>query len=40
MDEFVSIVLPTYNGAKYIRSQVDSLLKQSYSNFELITQLS
>ncbi len=36
VDKLVSIVLPTYNGAKYIRSQVDSLLKQSYSNFELI----
>jgi len=32
----VSVVLPTYNGAKYIRQSIDSCLKQTYSNIELI----
>lgn len=32
----VSIVLPTYNGAKYIRKSVDSCLNQTYKNLELI----
>ncbi|MDD5702835.1 MAG: glycosyltransferase [Dehalococcoidales bacterium] len=32
----VSIVLPTYNGAKYIRKSIDSCLGQTHSNLELI----
>jgi glycosyltransferase involved in cell wall biosynthesis len=32
----VSIVLPTYNGAKYIRQSIDSCLKQTHKNIELI----
>jgi glycosyltransferase involved in cell wall biosynthesis len=32
----VSIVLPTYNGARYIRESIDSCLNQTYSDFELI----
>jgi glycosyltransferase involved in cell wall biosynthesis len=32
----VSIVLPTYNGAKYIRQSIDSCLNQTYKNLELI----
>ena len=32
----VSIILPYYNGAKYIRETVDSILSQTYSDWELI----
>ncbi|WP_173473502.1 glycosyltransferase family 2 protein [Fibrobacter succinogenes] len=32
----ISIALATYNGEKYIREQLDSILLQSYTNFELI----
>ncbi len=32
----VSIGMPVYNGEKYLRSALDSLLKQDYANFELI----
>ena len=34
----VSIVLCTYNGEKYVREQIDSLLAQSYPIHEIITQ--
>lgn len=33
---FVSIALATYNGAKYLSEQIESILNQSFSNFELI----
>jgi glycosyltransferase involved in cell wall biosynthesis len=32
----VSIVLPTYNGARYLRRSIDSCLNQTHSNIELI----
>ncbi len=32
----VSIVLPTYNGAKHIRKSIDSCLNQTHQNIELI----
>lgn len=32
----VSIVLPTYNGAKYIRTSIESCLQQTFTDFELI----
>ncbi|MEZ8513678.1 glycosyltransferase family 2 protein [Vibrio splendidus] len=32
----VSIILPTYNGSKYISEAIDSVLKQSYIDWELI----
>lgn len=32
----VSIVLPTYNGARYIRESLESILNQTYKNWELI----
>jgi hypothetical protein len=32
----VSIVIPAYNGARYLRSAVDSILQQSYPHIELM----
>ena len=32
----VSIGMPVYNGAQYIREALDSLLAQTFSDFELI----
>ena len=36
MNPKVSIILPTYNGKKYIRESIDSILKQSFTDWELI----
>lgn len=33
----ISILLPTYNGSRYLREQMDSILAQSLKDFELIT---
>jgi glycosyltransferase involved in cell wall biosynthesis len=32
----ITIVMPVYNGAKYIRRAIDSLLGQTYKDFELL----
>ena len=32
----VSIVIPVYNGADYLGEAIDSALKQSYSNCEIL----
>ncbi|WP_316763023.1 glycosyltransferase [Pedobacter aquatilis] len=36
MEEKISVVMATYNGAKYLEKQLDSILKQSYAANELI----
>lgn len=36
MNRVVSIVLPVFNGERYLAQSVESILNQSYSNFELI----
>ena len=35
-DPRVSIVIPVYNGANYLRGAIDSALAQTYPNFEII----
>ena len=32
----VSIIITTYNGAKYIAGTIESVYKQTYQNWELI----
>ena len=32
----ISVVIPTYNGEKYIKQSIDSILWQTYENWELI----
>src|SRR5688572_22147748 len=32
----VSVVLPAYNGRKYVRAAVESILTQTFTDFELI----
>jgi glycosyltransferase involved in cell wall biosynthesis len=32
----ISIVLPTYNGSKYLRKSIESCLQQTFTDFELI----
>ncbi len=34
--ELVSIITPCYNGEKYINETIESVLKQTYPNFEMI----
>ena len=32
----ISVIMPVYNGEKYVGDAIDSILKQSFSNFEFI----
>lgn len=32
----ISIAMATYNGEKYIKQQIDSIINQSYKNIELV----
>lgn len=32
----ITVVLPVYNGEKYLKKSIDSILRQTYKNFELI----
>lgn len=36
LDPFISVLLPAYNAEKFIKESIDSILCQTYSNFELI----
>ena len=34
--DLITVVMPTYNDEKYIRRAIDDILKQTYSNFEML----
>ena len=36
MNELVSIIMPSYNTASYISETIESVLLQSYTNWELL----
>ena len=36
MDEKIDILLATYNGEKYLKEQLDSILNQTYKNIRII----
>ena len=36
MEEKVDILIATYNGEKFIKEQIDSILNQTYQNIQLI----
>ena len=36
MDDLVSIIMPSYNTANYIRDSIDSVISQTYTKWELI----
>ena len=36
MEEIVDVLLPTYNGEKYLKIQIESILNQTYKNIRLI----
>ncbi|MFN9114867.1 MAG: glycosyltransferase family 2 protein, partial [Bacteroidota bacterium] len=33
---FVSVIVPNYNHSRFLRKRIDSILNQTYQNFELI----
>ncbi len=36
MNELISVIVPVYNGERYLKKAIDSLINQTYSNLEII----
>jgi glycosyltransferase involved in cell wall biosynthesis len=36
VDPYVSVIVPNYNHARYLKDRIDSILKQTFTDFELI----
>ena len=36
MNKLISVIIPVYNVADYLKICIDSVLKQSYNNLEII----
>lgn len=36
MEKLISVIIATYNGEKYIKEQLDSILNQTYQNIEIV----
>ena len=36
MEKKVTIIIPVYNGANYVREAIDSALAQTYKNIEIV----
>ncbi len=36
MDKLISIILPTYNGSKWVKKAIESVQSQTYTNWELL----
>ena len=36
MDDLISVIIPVYNVERYLKKCVDSVLKQDYTNIEII----
>ena len=34
MDDLISVVLPVYNGERYLRESIESIIAQSYQNWD------